>query len=414
MTTSRTYFFAGHESLSNRGCEALLRGITTLVRAAQPEAQFMVPSFSIERDQQRWPQAAAAGVRFVPAYRLPRYARLWARVHTRWPAIRRAWLPAPGIPAALQDQVNLASAGIMTGGDVLSLDYGVPSLIRYLGQAGQLMDRGRPMHLWAGSVGPFTSAPDLERHVMASLSRYASLSVRESATLAYLQQLGLRNVVLAADPAFVMVPEPSDLAQSLPGEVGSGLLGFNISPLIRKLLQGTALGAQPMEEAIIGFWRQVLRDTDLAIVLVPHVDSVGGGADNSDHQYMHGLLQRAGLPPERLRLASREMNAAQLKHLISQCRFFIGARTHATIAAWSTGVPTLSLGYSVKARGLNRDLFDDERFVLDTKKITQPALWTGLQQLQDEEAGVKDLLARRIPVWRDRAALAAAPLLGGT
>lgn len=41
-----------------------------------------------------------------------------------------------------------------------------------------------------------------------------------------------------------------------------------------------------------------------------------------------------------------------LKGYISRCRFLVAARTHASIAAYSTGVPALVAGYSVKARGL--------------------------------------------------------------
>ena len=52
-------------------------------------------------------------------------------------------------------------------------------------------------------------------------------------------------------------------------------------------------------------------------------------------------------------------NCEELKGYISQCRFFIGARTHATIAAYSSCIPTLVMGYSVKSRGIAKDLFND-------------------------------------------------------
>ncbi|MFC2145557.1 polysaccharide pyruvyl transferase family protein, partial [Actinomycetota bacterium] len=55
----------------------------------------------------------------------------------------------------------------------------------------------------------------------------------------------------------------------------------------------------------------------------------------------------------------------------SSCRMFIGARTHATIAAYSTCVPTLALGYSVKSKGIARDIFGDEKgLVLPIQEIT--------------------------------------------
>ena len=47
-----------------------------------------------------------------------------------------------------------------------------------------------------------------------------------------------------------------------------------------------------------------------------------------------------------------------------------GARTHAVIAAYSSGVPTLALGYSVKAKGLAEDIFGvDTPYVLPIENI---------------------------------------------
>lgn len=60
----------------------------------------------------------------------------------------------------------------------------------------------------------------------------------------------------------------------------------------------------------------------------------------------------------------------ELKGFISRCRLFVGARTHATIAAYSTCVPTLVAGYSVKARGIAKDLFgSEENYVLPVQSL---------------------------------------------
>lgn len=50
----------------------------------------------------------------------------------------------------------------------------------------------------------------------------------------------------------------------------------------------------------------------------------------------------------RISIIDKEYNCEQLKYIISRCRFFVGARTHATIAAYSSEIPTLVLGYSIK------------------------------------------------------------------
>ena len=64
---------------------------------------------------------------------------------------------------------------------------------------------------------------------------------------------------------------------------------------------------------------------------------------------------------KRVSIITEKYNCNQLKKIISKCRMFIGARTHSTIAAYSTCVPTLVLGYSVKSRGIARDIFGNEK-----------------------------------------------------
>ena len=62
----------------------------------------------------------------------------------------------------------------------------------------------------------------------------------------------------------------------------------------------------------------------------------------------------------------------ELKGYIARCRFFIGARTHSTIAAYSSGVPTLVLGYSVKSKGIAKDLFGTyENYVLTVQQLKE-------------------------------------------
>jgi len=100
-------------------------------------------------------------------------------------------------------------------------------------------------------------------------------------------------------------------------------------------------------------------------------------------------------------------NASQIKQVISQLRCFIGARTHATIAALSTGVPTLSIAYSVKAKGINKDLLGDMPVVLPTPGLTAVSLMAGLDYLIENEAQIKAHLEGKLPIWRERVESAA-------
>ena len=145
-----------------------------------------------------------------------------------------------------------------------------------------------------------------------------------------------------------------------------------------------------------------MSNTDLGVLLIPNVGPLDGGNENSDYHYMRGLIQNSSLArSSRVKLVSGKLNAAQLKHLISKCRFFIGARTHATIAALSTGVPTVSIAYSIKAKGINLDLFGNLDHVLETPSLSKCALVDHLGRLLDRETELRKSLLERSSVARE-------------
>ena len=60
------------------------------------------------------------------------------------------------------------------------------------------------------------------------------IAVRESVSDNYLNEaLGLDNIIRMADPAFTLIPEPFSKIAFWPVEKGNGVLGLNISPLIK-------------------------------------------------------------------------------------------------------------------------------------------------------------------------------------
>ncbi len=89
---------------------------------------------------------------------------------------------------------------------------------------------------------------------------------------------------------------------------------------------------------------------------------------------------------------------------ISMCRYFVGARTHATIAAYSCKIPTLVLGYSVKSKGIAQDLFGTyNNFVISVQDLkTCTELVDGFHWLCSNENLVKEKLLTTIPVFTQR------------
>ena len=99
-----------------------------------------------------------------------------------------------------------------------------------------------------------------------------------------------------------------------------------------------------------------------------------------------------------------DMGCTDIKGYIARCKFVITARTHASIAAYSTCVPTLVLGYSVKSKGIARDLFGTEegyvvpvQNLMSDDELVQRFLW-----LADHERQIIDKLRTILPAYTGR------------
>ncbi len=99
------------------------------------------------------------------------------------------------------------------------------------------------------------------------------------------------------------------------------------------------------------------------------------------------------------------MPCQKIKYVISKCRAFIGARTHATIAAYSSCVPTLVVGYSVKALGIARDLFgSEENYVLPVQSLEEAGeLIRAYDWMMEREGEIRSRLENVMPEYCARA-----------
>ncbi len=113
--------------------------------------------------------------------------------------------------------------------------------------------------------------------------------------------------------------------------------------------------------------------------LVPHVIPLGFPAED-DFAISQTLQQRHPA----LKLAPRFKGPVEAKSYISGLDFFIGARMHATIGAFSAGVPVVPLAYSRKFAGLYESL--DYHRVVDLKtETTESALQKVLAHLEQRD-----------------------------
>lgn len=404
-------YFAGQDNFGNRGCEALVRSSVDIIRREFGEAGFAAPSWNPTLDARQWPQAHGLGVSFVDPEPFPSIVRWWGRLRRRLPFLP-FWEPKFEVSRSARDLINQSDVLIMTGGDIISLDYGPESLFYWAGVCRAAKACGKPAVLWAASVGPFGSDKAIESAMVGFLREFDLITVREDASLGYLRGLGIEGVQRVSDPAFCLAPDAAGVAAELTDpRAGFRRLGFNISPVIRKF-RDTELAREALDKEVVDFLVEVANQGFMDVTLIPHVDPLDGTLGyNSDSAYMAKLLEavQPRLEPNggRVQLLPAGFNAAQLKHIISRCDFFMGGRTHATVAALSTGVPTTSIAYSIKAKGINKDVFGHDRYVLPTPEVARDSLSAHLKLLIDDEQLVREHLKERKPHLEEAARLSA-------
>ena len=250
-----------------------------------------------------------------------------------------------------------------------------------------LRRRGVKTVLWGCSFEP----RDLTSDIAEDLSRYSAIVARERISYDLLKRVNPHTILLP-DPAFQLATSKVILPS---GFVQGNTVGINVSPLITKLEAVSGMTMQNYEKLI----EHILTTTEMSIALIPHVVK----SNNDDREPLKALYNKYNTCGRLVLIP--DCTASELKGYISQCRFMVTARTHASIAAYSSCVPTLVVGYSVKARGIAQELFDtDEHYVLPVQNLhTIDDLSRAFQWLMDHETTVRRHLENKIPEYRQTA-----------
>lgn len=280
---------------------------------------------------------------------------------------------------------DFGEVALSIGGD----NYCYPSAINGLEVRNYWLNRkGFKTILWGASLTEEFMTPN----IVEDMNRYSLIVVREHLSYELLQNKGVKtNVICAPDPAFSLLVEDVPWPD---GKKHSNVIGINISPFVLELSQTENMGITNYVNLI----KWIIDNTNCEIALIPHV--IFPNDNNSDIAIANLMLKN--LPEtDRIFTIPDGYNCSQLKSLISKCRFFIGARTHSTIAAYSTGVPTLVVGYSVKSIGIAQDLFGDTTdFVVSVQDMSDEDMLTmAFCRLFSRENEIRRILNQRIPEY---------------
>lgn len=206
------------------------------------------------------------------------------------------------------------------------------------------IDSKNPFIMGPQTYGPFKS--ELCKRWAKSLieSSYKIFS-RDFASTEYIHSLTSANVIETTDIAFSLPYNATNEQHSIVK------IGINPSGL---LWNGGYTGKNQFglkvnyQKYIVGIIEKFVYDSRYEIHLISHVS----GTDVNNIELDNFACEELKKKFPSIQIAPMFESPIDVKSYISQMDLFIGARMHATIASFSTGVPTIPFSYSRKFMGL--------------------------------------------------------------
>lgn len=375
------YKFYLHAGSANHGCEAIVRSsinilneeVTLYSRVPELDTKYGIDDICDLQKDDKLP--------------LKKGSFSWIKAYLQTKLTGKIDLSMKYQYNSLISQVKNNDIYFSIGGD----NYCYPGTEVLAGINSNIKKKGAKLVLWGCSVEP--SLID-DSAIANDLHSFDLITARESISYNALKKVN-DNTVLVSDPAFTLPKINLPLPK---GWKKGKMIGINASPLIIE----NGKNAKTVYEAYRLLIEYIIKETEYNVALIPHVIAEG----NNDYEVLKKLYDEIEFK-DRLVLIG-DHNCLELKGFISRCSFFIGARTHATIAAYSTCVPTLVLGYSVKSRGIAKDLFGDyKNYVLPVQDMNDSReLLDSFKWVMKHEKDIKSHLKEVMPDYVSKAYLA--------
>lgn len=297
------YLIYGHGGSYNHGAEALAKCTIKLLREISPNCSILLSTHFAEQDKE---------FKLSPDEYIERNPNGKTNEELYTPTMER---------------ITEKTVCIHIGGD----NYCYSNWQRWAMIHYKALEHGAKSILWGCSIDPQA----INDEMLDALRTHNLIMARERITYETLVKCGLTNVVKVSDIAFLLQSESALFELN-------NFVAINMSPLVLRL-------NPKVLDAYRELVRYILGNTKMNIALVPHV------LQPSDNDL--DALRLLGSDNEfRIKNVDGRLSVANYKYIISNAQFCIAARTHAAIAAYSTYVPTLAVGYSTKAIGIATDL----------------------------------------------------------
>lgn len=269
-------------------------------------------------------------------------------------------------------EINQSDICISIGGD--NYCYGYNEWLYALNKVSK--ERNKKLILWGASL--FEEINDLK--LVEDLKKYDLLFIRESFSYnALLPYIKKEKMILAPDPAFILETKEIKLNSWYKGRK---VIGLNLSPL--------TINNEESYNSIYKLIDYIILKTEYSVCLIPHVKT----NNCSDLEVLEKIYSKYK-ENDRVFLERKNYNCLEIKYIISKFEFLIASRTHASIAGYSSSVPTLVIGYSIKSKGIAKDIFGNyEEYVISYENLSGDNLILKFNKLISKQTNLRNTLLK--------------------
>ena len=373
------YYFPIHLDGGNRGCEAIAKGTSLILKEKKENLIGLCTNMELDHRLK-----VDDYITLHPMQQKSLSFRIRNKMYKS--VVRDEWKQKSFAYhyeyTPFLSQMNKDDIMISTGGDMMCYDEN-----QVIYTVDYLQKRGIRSILWGCSIGE----KNLTSRKLQALKQFSHIYARETLTQEVLANHNISNVSVYPDPAFILEPVPCELPYCFSqGEV----IGINLSNYVMGGFDLNSAFAKEVDTLI----KYIMQSTDYQILLIPHVMWKG-----QDDRNISNLVKEKYDSHNRISiLDSDNLTYSQIRYVISKCCCFIGARTHAVISAYSTCTPTIAIGYSIKSRGIAKDIGMSEDTVVNSINIKKNQLINAFTDMLQNMSDIKKYLIQNTELYRKK------------
>ena len=372
----------------NKGCVALALStmyfISKMLNERSMCCQFFLPQSGYERKEEHTIKIGDVTLKFMSLMDItPLSIRQYIKNSTKYIAGHREY---QATKKAYQEADFILDIG---QGDSFADIYGKRRFDWIFSQYRLGMKYKKPYCILPQTIGPFKDA-SIRTQACRGISYAKCVMARDKQSYDYVKELlPDKTVTEIIDVAFFMPFKRKEFNKDFIH------VGLNVSALLwhggytRNNQFGLKVDYPLLVRSIIDYF---LEQTNVKVHLIPHVVDSERSVEN-DYAVSFDLYEEYNHP--NLVLSPLFLDPISAKNYIAGMDFFMGARMHSTIAAFSSEVPVFPMAYSRKFNGLFTDTLQYP-YMADMKAQSNMEVLTSIKQCYEQKNKLNEIEHERM------------------